>query len=104
MSGISRRRLIGGAASAALAGTRSLVQGLPDANPAHAQGAFRPTTRLAETGLCISSYRWQPAVAVDFVARVVGEHLFPRTAPASVIENAPGAGGTIGIAPRTKRS
>src|SRR5882724_3383089 len=97
MSDISRRRIIGRAASAALAGT--LIPGfqeLADANRAHAQGApaddamwpnrpVRFIVPLAAGG------------GLDFVARVVGEHLSRELRQQVFIENRTGAGGTIGI-------
>src|SRR3954451_11267595 len=97
MSGISRRRLIGRAASAALAGTLiPWFQGLSDADLAHAQGApaddamwpnrpVRFIVPLAAGG------------GLDFVARVVGEHLSRGLRQQVFIENRTGAGSTIGI-------
>jgi tripartite-type tricarboxylate transporter receptor subunit TctC len=71
-------------------------QGLPDANLAHAQGApaddamwpnrpVRFIVPLAAGG------------GLDFVARVVGEHLSRELRQQVFIENRTGAGGTIGI-------
>ena len=97
MSGISRRRLIGRAASAALAGTLiPWLQGLSDAGLAHAQGTpaddgtwpnrpVRFIVPLAAGG------------GLDFVARVVGEHLSRGLRQQVFIENRTGAGSTIGI-------
>src|SRR5437870_9314741 len=97
MSGISRRWLIGRAAGTALAGTLiPWFQGLSDADLAHAQGApaddamwpnrpVRFIVPLAAGG------------GLDFVARVVGEHLSRGLRQQVFIENRTGAGGTIGI-------
>src|SRR3954462_13477577 len=97
MSGISRRRLIVRGVNAALAGTLLLsFQGLLDRNTAPAQGTppddatwpnrpVRFIVPLAAGG------------GLDFVARVVGEHLSRELRQQVFIENRTGAGGTIGI-------
>jgi len=97
MSGISRRRLIGRAASAAVAGTLiPSFQGLPDAIGLMRKG-LRPTTGCGRTGRAFSSCRSQPAAVSIFVARIVGEHLSRGLRQQVFIENRTGAGGTIGI-------
>src|SRR5215203_3465181 len=104
MSGISRRRLIGRGASAALTGTLiPWFQGLPDANPAHAQGT------PADDGMWPNRpVRFIVPLAagggLDFVARVVGEHMSRELGQQVVIENRTGAGGTIGIDTAMKSS
>src|SRR5438477_4634504 len=97
MSDISRRRLIGRAASAVLAGASiPWFQGLLGTNLAHAQGTpaddamwpnrpVRFIVPLAAGG------------GLDFVARVVGEHLSRELRQQVFIENRTGAGSTIGI-------
>src|SRR3954466_3539529 len=97
MSGISRRRLIVRGANAALAGTLiPSFQGLLDANTAQAQGTppddatwpnrpIRFIVPLAAGG------------GLDFVARLVGEHMSRELRQSVFIENRTGAGSTIGI-------
>src|SRR5947199_10595489 len=97
MSDISRRRLIGRAASAVLAGASiPWFQGLLGTNLAHAQGApsddatwpSRPVrfiVPLAAGG------------GLDFVARIVGERMSGELGQQVIVENRTGAGGTIGI-------
>src|SRR3954463_14165549 len=97
MSGISRRRLIVRGVNAALAGTLiPSFQGLLDGNTAQAQGTppddatwpnrpVRFIVPLAAGG------------GLDFVARVVGEHLSRELRQQVFIENRTGAGSTIGM-------
>lgn len=97
MSGISRRQLIRRAASAALAGTLiPAFRWLPDSNLAHAQGTPADDTMWPNRPVRFIV----PLAAgggLDFVARVVGEHLSRELRQQVFIENRTGAGGTIGI-------
>ena len=96
MSGISRRRLLERAATAALAGgLLPWFQGLPGAGPAHAQA---PADEAAWPNRPVRFI--VPLAAgggLDFVARVVGEHLSRELRQQVFVENRTGAGGTIGI-------
>ena len=95
MSGISRRRLLERAATAALAGgLLPWFQGL-GAGPAHAQA---PADEAAWPNRPVRFI--VPLAAgggLDFVARVVGEHLSRELRQQVFVENRTGAGGTIGI-------
>src|SRR3954451_14079971 len=97
MSGISRRRLIVRGVNAALAGTLiPSFQGLLDGNTAQAQGPppDDPTWPNRPVRFIV------PLAAgggLDFVARVVGEHLSRELRQQVFVENRTGAGGTIGI-------
>ena len=95
MSGSSRRRLLERAATAALAGgLLPLFPGL-GAGPAHAQA---PADEAAWPNRPVRFI--VPLAAgggLDFVARVVGEHLSRELRQQVFVENRTGAGGTIGI-------
>ena len=91
MSGISRRRLIERAATTALAG--GLLPWFQ--SPAHAQA---PADEAAWPNRPVRFI--VPLAAgggLDFVARVVGEHLSRELRQQVFVENRTGAGGTIGI-------
>jgi tripartite-type tricarboxylate transporter receptor subunit TctC len=99
MSTIARRRFIKNALSAALAlggGTVSALRLMPGASVARAQG-----TPAGDSGWPSRPVRFIVPLAagggLDFVARVVGEHMSRELGQQVVIENRTGAGGTIGI-------
>jgi tripartite-type tricarboxylate transporter receptor subunit TctC len=93
---ITRRRFIERIATPALAaGSIPWFQGLPGAGPAHAQA---PAEEAAWPNRPVRFI--VPLAAgggLDFVARVVGEHLSRELRQQVFIENRTGAGGTIGI-------
>jgi len=98
MSTIGRRRFIKTAASTALAlasGFAYLLRGVPGGSVARAQGTPE------ESGWPNRPVRFIVPLAagggLDFVARVVGEHMSRELGQQVVIENRTGAGGTIGI-------
>src|SRR4029079_10153963 len=91
----SRRRLMAGASASGLRAVLIPLQGLAGAGPAHAQAP------VEEAAWPNRPVRFVVPLAagggLDFVARVVGEHLSREMRQQVFIENRTGAGSTIGI-------